>query len=292
MFERYTERARRVIFYARYEASQYGSSSIETEHLLLGLLREDFAVVDLLIPGAIVAEQIRKQIEKAITVRERISTSIEVPLTQASKRVLTRAAEEAEKCGHHHIGTEHLLLGLLRVRDGLAYQILSEHKPDLAKGEERVRKLPPRAVEQSRIIASGLGPFAAEIKFGGPDEFLNHLRAGNWLELRELFAEQSLFVDADGQIWSGRKDISTHLERLLAPFATKKSRPHLEAELSRNPLFWAGTVLWEHVLLKATIPGIVRMTLAFVNERGKWVIALLQISAASIPEELAKTAAS
>ena len=92
MFELYTERARRVIFYARYEASQYGSPYIETEHLLLGLLREDFATVDLLIPGCVLADRIRKRIESEITARERISTSIEVPLTEASKRVLNRAA--------------------------------------------------------------------------------------------------------------------------------------------------------------------------------------------------------
>ena len=60
MFERYTEKARRVIFYARYEASMFGSPYIETEHLLLGLLREDFHTVDTLIPGAISVERMRE----------------------------------------------------------------------------------------------------------------------------------------------------------------------------------------------------------------------------------------
>jgi ATP-dependent Clp protease ATP-binding subunit ClpA len=80
MFERYTEKARRAIFFARYAASQYGSPYIESEHLLLGLLREDRA------PASYI-ESIRREIESGITIRERISTSVEVPLRQECKRI-------------------------------------------------------------------------------------------------------------------------------------------------------------------------------------------------------------
>ena len=97
MFERYTEKARRVIFFARYEASQYGSPFIETEHLLLGLLREDKALANRFLRTHGSIESIRKEIESRITVRERISTSVEVPLSQECKRILTFAAEEAER---------------------------------------------------------------------------------------------------------------------------------------------------------------------------------------------------
>ena len=110
MFERYTEKARRVIFFARYEASQYGSPYIETEHLLLGLLREDKALANRFLRSHGSIESIRKEIEARITVRERISTSVEVPLSQECKRILNFAAEEAERLGHKHVGTEHLLL--------------------------------------------------------------------------------------------------------------------------------------------------------------------------------------
>jgi len=115
MFERYTEKARRVIFFARYEASQFGSPYIETEHLLLGLLREDKALTNRFLrsPHASI-ESIRKQIEGRTTVREKVSTSVDLPLSQECKRVLTYATEEAERLAHKHIGTEHLLLGLLR----------------------------------------------------------------------------------------------------------------------------------------------------------------------------------
>jgi ATP-dependent Clp protease ATP-binding subunit ClpA len=96
MFERYTEKARRVIFFARYEASQYGSPSIESEHLLLGLMREDKAI-----PRSHI-ESIRKEIESHIRIRERISTSVEVPLSQECNGILNYAAEEAERLGDKH----------------------------------------------------------------------------------------------------------------------------------------------------------------------------------------------
>lgn len=124
MFERYTEKARRTIFFARYEASQFGSPYIETEHLLLGLLREDKALTNRFLRGPGVVEDIRRQIESATTVREKTSTSVDLPLSNENKRVLAYAAEEAERLSHKHIGTEHLLLGLLREEKSFGAQIL------------------------------------------------------------------------------------------------------------------------------------------------------------------------
>ncbi|MBZ5641643.1 MAG: ATP-dependent Clp protease ATP-binding subunit [Acidobacteriia bacterium] len=126
MFERYTEKARRVIFFARYEASQYGSPYIETEHLLLGLMREDKALANRFLRSHGSIESIRKEIEQRITIRERISTSVEVPLSQESKRILNFATEEAERLGHKHVGTEHLLLGILREEKCFGAEILQE----------------------------------------------------------------------------------------------------------------------------------------------------------------------
>ena len=124
MFERYTEKARRVIFYARYEASQYGSPYIETEHLLLGLLRENREIVRLM-PSAS-DESIRNQINAHTTVRQHVGTSVDLPLSNEGKRVLAYSAEEAERLEHRHIGTEHLLLGLLREQGCFAAKILRE----------------------------------------------------------------------------------------------------------------------------------------------------------------------
>jgi len=124
MFHKYTEKARRAIFFARYEASQFGSPTIDTEHLLLGLVREDPLTRLLFPPKA--GEDIRAVIEKESPVREKTSTSVDLPLSDPCKRVLAYAAEEAEQMGHQHIGTEHLLLGLLHEQDTLAFRILDQ----------------------------------------------------------------------------------------------------------------------------------------------------------------------
>jgi Clp amino terminal domain, pathogenicity island component len=126
MFGRYTEKARRVIFFARYEASQFGSPYIETEHLLLGLLREDKTLTNRFLRSHDAVESIRKQIEGHTTIREKASTSVDLPLSNQSKRVIAYAAQEAERLSHKHIGTEHLLLGFLREQDCFAATLLNE----------------------------------------------------------------------------------------------------------------------------------------------------------------------
>jgi ATP-dependent Clp protease ATP-binding subunit ClpC len=138
MFERYTEKARRVIFFARYEASQFGSPYIETEHLLLGLLREDMALTNRFLRNQGQVESIRKQIEDHTVVREKVSTSVDLPVSNEVKRVLAYAAEEAERLSHKHIGTEHLLLGLLREENSFAAQILKERGVMLSQIREEL----------------------------------------------------------------------------------------------------------------------------------------------------------
>src|SRR4026209_143114 len=127
MFERYTEKARRVIFFARYEASQFGAPAIEPEHLLLGRMREDKTLTGRFFPRAQVSiESIRKEIEGRTLLREKISTSVELPLAPETKHVLANAHEESDRLQHRHIGTEHLLLGLLREERSMAAEILYE----------------------------------------------------------------------------------------------------------------------------------------------------------------------
>src|SRR5687768_3519734 len=127
MFERYTERARRVLFFARYEASQLGSISIETEHLLLGLIREGKGLTSRIFARSHLSlENIRKEIEGRTVFREKVSTSVEIPFSAETKRVLGFAAEEADRLLHNYIGTEHLLLGILREERSVAASILME----------------------------------------------------------------------------------------------------------------------------------------------------------------------
>ena len=149
MFERYTEKARRVIFFARYEASQFGSPYIETEHLLLGLIREDKALANRFLRSHGAVESIRKEIEAHTTVREKVSTSVDLPLSHECKRVLAYAAEEAERLSHKHIGTEHLLLGLLREDKGYAAEILHERGLRLSTIREELAR-----VQSEKMISS------------------------------------------------------------------------------------------------------------------------------------------
>ena len=107
MFERYTEKARRVIFFARYEASEFGSPCIETEHILLGLLREDKALFFRLLPN-VTYQVIHQEVTAHTVIKEKVATSVDLPLSDESKRVLAYSAEEAERLHHQHIGTEHL----------------------------------------------------------------------------------------------------------------------------------------------------------------------------------------
>jgi ATP-dependent Clp protease ATP-binding subunit ClpC len=126
LFERYTEGARRTIFFARYEAGAYGSPYIETEHLLAGLLRADRLLARSVLRRPDAGESIRKELSTRLTRRERISTTVEIPLSGESRYVLRFAAKAAAKLGHHHVDNIHLLLGLLRNQECLAARILQD----------------------------------------------------------------------------------------------------------------------------------------------------------------------
>ena len=123
MFERYTEPARRVLFFARYEASELGSVSIETQHLLLGLLRDGRRSASRLL-SQLPHDDIRRDVESCTPFQEKIATSVEIPFSPETKRVLQFAMEEADRLLHNHIGPEHLLLGLMREEASTAATIL------------------------------------------------------------------------------------------------------------------------------------------------------------------------
>ncbi len=128
MFGRYTVRARRVIFFARYEASELGGLSIEPEHLLLGLVREDPDVFETLISSGDSLESLREEVtKKAQTGHPNVSTSAEMPLDNSSKRALTYAAEEADRLLSQSIDSRHILLGLLRTEGTPACEVLRQH---------------------------------------------------------------------------------------------------------------------------------------------------------------------
>ncbi|HUE84568.1 MAG TPA: GNAT family N-acetyltransferase [Vicinamibacterales bacterium] len=128
MFERYNERARRALFFARYEVSRLGASVIDTEHVLLGLIRQGRGLLPRILELSDVSPvSLRREIEGRTVAGEPIPTSVEIPFSAQTQRVLGFAAEEADRLLHEYIGPEHLLLGLLREDTSDAALILTSH---------------------------------------------------------------------------------------------------------------------------------------------------------------------
>jgi hypothetical protein len=143
MLERYNDTARRVIFFARWEAGQYGSQEITTEHLLLALLRETKSLMRDFLSGER-AQAIREAIEERAPIAQGyVSTSADVPLSPACISVLKGAAREADKLKDSYVGAEHLLLGLLNQEKCLATRILGEFGLKLSTAKEKIAQTPP-----------------------------------------------------------------------------------------------------------------------------------------------------
>ncbi len=185
MFDRFTEHARRAVFFAHYEASTLGSSWIDTEHLLLGLVREDKVLSGRLGSGA--GETIRKGIEAGLPKPIRRITTTDMPLTGDAKSALSLAAEEAKKLSHNAIDCGHLVLGLLQIENCAAAKLLRERGIDYESYVELVRNtFSPdpkvrRAVEGHRPsppqpAASSLTPSVVALE-GLLDATVQHLSA-------------------------------------------------------------------------------------------------------------------
>jgi uncharacterized protein (TIGR03435 family) len=142
MFERFTERARRVLFFGRYEASQIGAASIDAEHLLLGLIREDKGLTTRFFADAgVAADDVRDEVLRRVSARPPTATSVEIPFSDGATHVLQHAAEEARLLAHDYIGTEHLLLGLLREPGSLAADVLTSRGLRLQRARELIVEL-------------------------------------------------------------------------------------------------------------------------------------------------------
>ncbi len=151
MFERYTEKARRTIFFARYEAAQHGSLYIEVPHLLLGLVREEFAVIQKV---CTTESPVLAHAMEALCPHSGKTTPVtDLPLSESSKRVLMVAAEESRQLRHRHIGSEHLLMGVLRI-GGAEAQILQECGIELQAVRDAFREPRPAAVAAAESGAS------------------------------------------------------------------------------------------------------------------------------------------
>lgn len=201
VFERYTERARGVILFGRYEANVFGSTTIETEHLLLGLLREDKNLMSRFLRNSTSAESIRKDIEARVEIHPKVSTSIDLPLSNACKRVLVYANEEAERMKHQYIGTEHLLLGMLRDETCMAAEILRERGLRLeAIREELAYSSPDASTDSSEPVTPPVEPVLLVLgthRFTAPMEhFTKALLSSGQQDWPAAVSELQVFLDS------------------------------------------------------------------------------------------------
>jgi ATP-dependent Clp protease ATP-binding subunit ClpC len=155
MFERFNEHVRRSLFFARYEASRSSSRAIGTEHLLLGMLREADPVLTGLLqrPGGNVKD-LREELLGDRLALDRVSTSPDLPLAEDTKKALAFAVHEAESMGHGSVGTEHLLLGLLRIETSTAARYLSAHGFDLFQLREEIAQQGREVEAESSVQAT------------------------------------------------------------------------------------------------------------------------------------------
>src|SRR4029078_7784567 len=156
MWQRFTERARRVVFFAQEEAARLGENYVGTEHLLLGLVRESDSVAARILDRlGVPLGRIRAEIERQVT-RGHGNLGQDMQLTPRAKRVIDLAYDEDRQLNNNYIGTEHLLLGLIREGDGLAARVLVKLGADIERtrrvvttiqeGEEKLK--PPPSVPE------------------------------------------------------------------------------------------------------------------------------------------------
>ncbi|HET8626175.1 MAG TPA: Clp protease N-terminal domain-containing protein [Thermomicrobiales bacterium] len=169
-FDKFTERARRVLMLSQEEAQRFGHNYIGTEHLLLGLLREgDGLAAQVLSRLGVQLAEVRGAVEQIVG-RGAQPVSGEVGLTPRAKKVLDLAVDEARRLNHHYIGTEHILLGLIREGEGIAAGVLASCGVQLQQARDEVLRelgvrgaaVRPRPLQTVREVIAGFGRQPAE----------------------------------------------------------------------------------------------------------------------------------
>jgi len=271
MFERYSEQSRRVIFFARHEASRYGSRYIETEHLLLGIVREKPRVLETRFPqkwiprGSSAGKHIRSEIEKHITPGERIPTSVEVPLSEECRKIMKLAADLADNLQHRMIEPEHLLLGILGVEKCLAAQILSVQGIKAQDVEDELARGTFPKKEPTPAILS-------------LNHFLEAINSSSMDDLMHFFADVAEVIDASGRRLA-RNEIADS-QYLFSLYAKKNATYFVEDAITETGGLFIASVIWNNALLASQERSwIHRMTVTFVQDaNASWQVLFLQVT--------------
>src|ERR1700685_4611792 len=209
MFEKFTDRARRVIVLAQEEARMLNHNFIGTEHLLLGLIHEgNGSAVRALESLGISLEDVRQHVEEMVP-RGQQELSGHIPFKPRAKKALELSLRESQQLGHDYIGTEHILLGLIREGEGVAAQVLVALGADL----NRVRQQVPR------LLGEGASQEAGEKEPGGRPEAARGL-AGVWAALRVVGSPAQL-----AEILSRLRSIDTRLAAVQRHLGLEAGQP-------------------------------------------------------------------
>ena len=158
MFDRFTERARKVIILAKEEAKRFNHDYIGTEHILLGLIKEGESVAAAVLQNlGLSLDTIRLEVEKLVQFGPSTIVSGDIPFTPKAKKVIELAMDEARRLGHNYIGTEHLLLGLIKEGEGVASHVLMNLGLNLNKVRSEVIKLLGSSTPQAAVTPGGGG---------------------------------------------------------------------------------------------------------------------------------------
>ncbi|HXW57788.1 MAG TPA: Clp protease N-terminal domain-containing protein [Candidatus Cybelea sp.] len=282
MFERYTEEARRVIFFSRYEAGQYGSRQIHSEHLLLGLLREGHSLAHLVLPNSESRDSIRREIESASQAPERVRT-IEMPLSEESKQILMLAAKESEALGQRFVHPGHILLGILGEENCLAARLLASRGVRLAQVRDKISDHISRE-EGMNATSRGswrTGP-AERLTFQisspgtlGPavDQFVESWVKRDPKRLAALFTPYGQFWDVRGELWLTPTQVEKGLAAHFASSEPQELSPDIRDVKLVTGEVSVATLVWEpQGESKKHSSAALRMVLVFRDAHPGWLI--------------------
>jgi ATP-dependent Clp protease ATP-binding subunit ClpA len=250
VFERFTERARQVVVLAQDEARALKHNYIGTEHLLLGLLREEEGVAALVLESFdVTLEEVRAQVARIVGQGDE-ATSGQIPFTPRAKKVLELSLREAISLGHNYIGTEHILLGVVRENEGVAARILLDFDADAETIRNEIIRIlsgrgrrQPRASQPSAPFDPPSPPFVPEV-----GEELRRLR-----EEKEEAIDQQRFDDA-----AALRDRERRLTREARSFALLWSTRDSELSAPHTATEWAEAVELEYEPARGRMPKGVR----------------------------------
>jgi len=219
VFERFTEKARRVVFFGRYEASEAGSRSIEIEHILLGMLREA--------PGLFVAQDgtpkktaIEATIRSRLATGPRISASVDLPLSEECKQLVYKAVSEAERWGSRHVDVEHFVAAMLRERGSSAARLLEAAG---ITAESFVTSMSGAHAAGGLATAEALKEALHQV-FKGMEFFWNEQESYGFAG---LFTTGGELIDVLGAVWTGQHGIAEAIcafDRLAMEFVAIKMK--------------------------------------------------------------------